>query len=248
MRQTLQSARRLNGAAAERSGNSLVGLAVRDKTSGLGGRMIVALGKRDLSRSLPWTRLGVGSPVLLSEENAIYASGRTTSSERSAPNWRVPKRTVWETPNFAGKPVGRLKTGVAVSIWFLCGTRDFRGMGEQPLHDLVGLLTRPARIPKLVNGFVRLPPVCIASVVFIAPNAKLIDRELAGGSRGSSGSACPCSRRFGADPPPASGRFDHAGYSGQARARRASRRALSAPAPCARWSPSATRSPRPGVS
>ena len=54
-RQTLQAARRLNGAAAERSGNSLVGLAVRDETSGLGGRIIVALGKRDLSRSLPWT-------------------------------------------------------------------------------------------------------------------------------------------------------------------------------------------------
>jgi superfamily I DNA and/or RNA helicase len=60
--------RRLSAAEAERSGQSLVSLVIRDETTGLGSRVLVTLAKRDLTQSLPWTRLGVGSPVLLSEE------------------------------------------------------------------------------------------------------------------------------------------------------------------------------------
>jgi superfamily I DNA and/or RNA helicase len=62
--------RKLSPAEAERTGASLVNLVIRDETTGLGSRVLVTLGKRDLSQRLPWTRLGVGSPVLLSEENA----------------------------------------------------------------------------------------------------------------------------------------------------------------------------------
>jgi ATP-dependent RNA/DNA helicase IGHMBP2 len=62
--------RRSAGDAAERSGASLVGLAIRDETSGFGGRIVVTLGKRDRRLELPWTRLNAGTPVLLTAEQA----------------------------------------------------------------------------------------------------------------------------------------------------------------------------------
>lgn len=60
---------RMSPADAERTGASLVGLTIRDETTGLGGRALITLGKRDLSQPLPWTRLNTGSPILLTEEN-----------------------------------------------------------------------------------------------------------------------------------------------------------------------------------
>jgi ATP-dependent RNA/DNA helicase IGHMBP2 len=48
---------------------------MREEFSGLGGRRIVTLGKRNTSAPLPWTRLGVGSPVVLSEMGAKPADG-----------------------------------------------------------------------------------------------------------------------------------------------------------------------------
>lgn len=62
--QTAERARRLAPAEAERSGTSLVDLVVRDEEGGLGGRYLLRLGKRKRV-PLPWTRLGVGSPVVL---------------------------------------------------------------------------------------------------------------------------------------------------------------------------------------
>jgi ATP-dependent RNA/DNA helicase IGHMBP2 len=59
---------RLSPREAEASGQSLIGLRMRDSYAALGGRTIVVLGKRDLQESLPWTRLSVGSPVVLSPE------------------------------------------------------------------------------------------------------------------------------------------------------------------------------------
>lgn len=60
--------RKLSPADAEKSGASLVHLVMRDETTGLGSRVLVTLGKRDLTQRLPWTRLNVGAPVLLTEE------------------------------------------------------------------------------------------------------------------------------------------------------------------------------------
>jgi ATP-dependent RNA/DNA helicase IGHMBP2 len=59
---------KMSPAEAERTGASLVGLTIRDETTGLGGRALLTLGKRDLSQQLPWTRLNTGSPILLTEE------------------------------------------------------------------------------------------------------------------------------------------------------------------------------------
>lgn len=54
---------------AERSGNTLLQLTIRDIEGGLGGRVLVTLGKRNEQLSLPWTRLRAGSPVQLAEES-----------------------------------------------------------------------------------------------------------------------------------------------------------------------------------
>jgi superfamily I DNA and/or RNA helicase len=62
--QTRERARRYAPADAERAGTSLVDLVIRDEEAGLGGRYLLRLGRRKRS-PLPWTRLGVGSPVLL---------------------------------------------------------------------------------------------------------------------------------------------------------------------------------------
>ncbi|HUY88601.1 MAG TPA: AAA domain-containing protein [Pirellulales bacterium] len=61
----LERGRKLSAAEAERSGNSLIDLAVADEEAGLGGRYLVKLVKRKRT-PLPWTRLGVGTPVLVS--------------------------------------------------------------------------------------------------------------------------------------------------------------------------------------
>lgn len=67
---TLHETRRRDPALAEQTGASLVDLVMRDEFLGLGGRVLVTLGKRDASQPLPWTRLGIGAPILLSEQRA----------------------------------------------------------------------------------------------------------------------------------------------------------------------------------
>src|SRR5688572_9890689 len=76
---------RMSPAEAERTGASLVGLTIRDETTGLGGRSLVTLGKRDLSLPLPWTRLNTGSPILLTEEkvdDGVSLRGLVSRRER----------------------------------------------------------------------------------------------------------------------------------------------------------------------
>ncbi len=81
-RQALERIRRLAPDEAEKAGESLIDLTVRDENVGLGGRVLVRLGKRN-DRPLPWTRLGVGSPVLLSEARSSGAGWRGVISERT---------------------------------------------------------------------------------------------------------------------------------------------------------------------
>ena len=64
----LRSMQRHQSSGAEASGQCLLGLVVRGEDAGLGGNVVLTLGKRNQSLPLPWTRLGVGSPVLFSEE------------------------------------------------------------------------------------------------------------------------------------------------------------------------------------
>jgi ATP-dependent RNA/DNA helicase IGHMBP2 len=88
-RQLLEAVRRLAPGDAEASGLSLTGLVVRDEYAGLGGRFILTLTKRDRSRPLPWTRLQVGAPVLLSAEGDGAAGWRGVVCEREEAALRV---------------------------------------------------------------------------------------------------------------------------------------------------------------
>src|SRR5438874_6837626 len=74
-RQTLERVRQLSAAEAERGGDCLLNMIVRDEVAGLGGRVVVTLGKRG-GAVLPWTRLQVGSPVLLSLKGRASDPGR----------------------------------------------------------------------------------------------------------------------------------------------------------------------------
>lgn len=65
-----ERSRRKAGPEAERNGDCVIGLAIRDETAGFGGRAILILGKRDQRLELPWTRLTPGTPVVLTEEQA----------------------------------------------------------------------------------------------------------------------------------------------------------------------------------
>lgn len=69
--------------SSERRGDSLTGLAVLNETSGLGGRYIVSLGKRNRAMELPWNRLEPGTPVLLSGQPKGDEGWRGVVCERS---------------------------------------------------------------------------------------------------------------------------------------------------------------------
>jgi hypothetical protein len=66
--EALRDMQRRSPAAAEASGSTLIKLIIRDEDAGLGGRILLTLGKRNQTLDLPWTRLGSGTPVILSEE------------------------------------------------------------------------------------------------------------------------------------------------------------------------------------
>src|SRR6187551_2995176 len=60
----------MSPAEAERTGNALVEMAADDETAGLGGRWLMTFCKRNRTLRLPWTRLGNGSPVMITAEGA----------------------------------------------------------------------------------------------------------------------------------------------------------------------------------
>jgi ATP-dependent RNA/DNA helicase IGHMBP2 len=55
-------------ANAEARGDTLMDLVVDDHRTGLGGRFLVTLVKRNRTQNLPWNRFRVGSPVIASDE------------------------------------------------------------------------------------------------------------------------------------------------------------------------------------
>ena len=67
--ETIRSLEKLSPAEAEATGKSIINLIIREEDSGLGGKILLTFGKRNENLSLPWSRIGVGSPVILSEES-----------------------------------------------------------------------------------------------------------------------------------------------------------------------------------
>lgn len=80
--QALAQLARLSPEVAQRTGRCLYGLSLRDRNAGLGGRCLLTLGARRPGQPLPWTRLNVGSPVLLTCSKS-EASLRGVVSRRS---------------------------------------------------------------------------------------------------------------------------------------------------------------------
>ena len=68
--EAMRDMQRRSPAAAEASGSTLVNLVIREEDAGLGGRILLTFGKRNQTLALPWTRLGSGTPVILSEEDS----------------------------------------------------------------------------------------------------------------------------------------------------------------------------------
>ena len=77
--ETIRSLEKLSPAEAEASGNSLINLVIREEDSGMGGRTLLTFSKRNENLHLPYTRIGNGSPVILSEEGL---------HTKDAPSWR----------------------------------------------------------------------------------------------------------------------------------------------------------------
>ena len=62
---------RTRNADAEKSGESLLDLAIVDQHTGLAGRQLVTFVKRNRTLRMPWHRLRVGSPVILTPLNTV---------------------------------------------------------------------------------------------------------------------------------------------------------------------------------
>ena len=81
-------------ADAEKSGETLLDLVITSHEPGLGGRTLLTLVKRNRSLRLPWNRLRVGSPVVLTSgngdgdsTNGVVSSRRNDSIEVSVDEW-----------------------------------------------------------------------------------------------------------------------------------------------------------------
>ncbi|MBM81027.1 MAG: AAA family ATPase [Planctomycetaceae bacterium] len=80
---------------AEKSGETLLDLVVTDHEPGLGGRTLLTLVKRNRSLRLPWNRLRVGSPVILSPDgddagesrHGVVSARRADSIQVSLEEW-----------------------------------------------------------------------------------------------------------------------------------------------------------------
>ncbi|MEK6235621.1 MAG: AAA domain-containing protein, partial [Planctomycetales bacterium] len=81
--------RRGTKADAEKSGETLLDLVITQTEPGLGGRTLLTLVKRNRTLSLPWNRLRVGSPVMLSPEGAGRDSRQGVVSARRGDSIQV---------------------------------------------------------------------------------------------------------------------------------------------------------------
>ncbi len=89
-----QRRRRGSKADAEKSGETLLDLVITNHESGLGGQTLVTLVKRNRTLRLPWNRLRVGTPVVLSAEDdsgesqqGVVSAQRRDSIEVSVEEW-----------------------------------------------------------------------------------------------------------------------------------------------------------------
>ncbi len=114
--QVRERIRRASDKQAEEQGDSLLGMTITEEYSGLGGRMLVTFRKKQHQQRLPWTRLSVGSPVLVTEEGRDRHPGwRGVVSKRGEMGLQVAlaqspdsesTRPIWRL-DIAGDEIGR---------------------------------------------------------------------------------------------------------------------------------------------
>ena len=93
--QQLDERRRRGGKAnAEKFGEALLDLVITHHEPELGGRTLLTLVNRNRTLRLPWNRLRVGAPVVLSPEDAgghsrhgVVSARRNDSIEVSVDDW-----------------------------------------------------------------------------------------------------------------------------------------------------------------
>jgi ATP-dependent RNA/DNA helicase IGHMBP2 len=117
-RRAAEQLRRLSPSDAEKTGSSLIDLAVADENAGLGGRYIVQLVRQSSRHApsavrpdLPWTRLDVGSPVMLSPFVG-WTSGSVKSS-RDGPGCPSHRRSEL---SYRGVVCQRSETAISVAL------------------------------------------------------------------------------------------------------------------------------------
>ena len=85
-------------------------LVIREEEVGLGGRILIRLAPRNEQASLPWTPLGVGAPIVLSEEGAAGPGWRGVISQLQPKLVEVALNAspepVGDRPNFRLDPAG----------------------------------------------------------------------------------------------------------------------------------------------
>lgn len=93
-KQIKERRRRGTKADAEKSGETVLDLVITHHEPGLGGRTLLTLVKRNRTLRLPWNRLRVGAPVVLSPDDAggdsrhgVVSARRSDSIEVSVDEW-----------------------------------------------------------------------------------------------------------------------------------------------------------------
>ncbi|MBX3010733.1 MAG: AAA family ATPase [Caldilineaceae bacterium] len=122
--QLQQQIQQMTPTAAEATGNTLIQLVIREEVAGLGGRVLVTLAKRNQQLTLPWTKLRVGSPIQLTEEESNATTGwrgvvsqlRRESIQVALTQWPEPQG---DRPTFrldlAGDEIARQREAAALA-------------------------------------------------------------------------------------------------------------------------------------
>ncbi len=169
----LREAQRHSPAEAEAAGYSLIHLVIREEDAGLGGRVLLTLEKRNQTLALPWTRLGVGTPVLLSEEGA-HAGGEEALSWRGVVS-RMQRQSIqvalaqWPEPA-ADRPTFRLDRS----------TDEISRQRQRQALEQAQAAAGPGRLAELRDVLLGIrPPVFQAEGPMQPLNEKLNETQLA---------------------------------------------------------------------
>ena len=85
---------------AERSGETLIDLVVDDHETGIGGHELLTLVKRNRSIGLPWNRLRVGSPIVLTAEDDSGGNWQGVVSARKGRSIQVAVNDWDDAPSY----------------------------------------------------------------------------------------------------------------------------------------------------